>query len=204
MGTKFVPVYATLTVGHPEEKVSEQIKAVFVNDYGNCFIKYWKRFLDDCFIPWTKSTKDLETLHNVLNNLSVGYLEEKIYEQTKACFGNDFGNCFIKYWKRFLDDCFIPWTKSTKDLETLQNVLNNLHKDIIFTLQFSNAEQSFLDVYVENREGKMETDIFYKEKDIKKCLSRLMTKPTKWHVRPSKTQISLGIRGSFIILLLSP
>ena len=25
-------------------------------------------------------------------------------------------------------------------------------------------------------------------------LSRLMTKPTKWHMRPAKTQISLGIR----------
>ena len=25
-------------------------------------------------------------------------------------------------------------------------------------------------------------------------LSRLTTKPTKWHVRPAKTQISLGIR----------
>ena len=24
-------------------------------------------------------------------------------------------------------------------------------------------------------------------------LSRFMTKPTKWHVRPAKTQISLGI-----------
>ena len=26
-------------------------------------------------------------------------------------------------------------------------------------------------------------------------MSRLMTKPTKWHVRPAKTQISLGIRS---------
>ena len=25
-------------------------------------------------------------------------------------------------------------------------------------------------------------------------LSRIVTKPTKWHVRPAKTQISLGIR----------
>ena len=25
-------------------------------------------------------------------------------------------------------------------------------------------------------------------------MSRLVTKPTKWHVRPAKTQISLGIR----------
>ena len=28
----------------------------------------------------------------------------------------------------------------------------------------------------------------------KKHLSRLMTKTTKWHVRPAKTQISLGVR----------
>ena len=29
---------------------------------------------------------------------------------------------------------------------------------------------------------------------VKPHMSRLMTKPTKWHVRPAKTQISLGIR----------
>ena len=28
---------------------------------------------------------------------------------------------------------------------------------------------------------------------LKQDMSRLMTKPTKWHVRPAKTQISLGI-----------
>ena len=30
-------------------------------------------------------------------------------------------------------------------------------------------------------------------------MSRLVTKPTKWHVRPSKTQISLGIRSGIKI-----
>ena len=29
---------------------------------------------------------------------------------------------------------------------------------------------------------------------VKQNLSRLVTKPTYWHVRPAKTQISLGIR----------
>ena len=29
---------------------------------------------------------------------------------------------------------------------------------------------------------------------VKKDMSRLVTKPTKWHVRPAKNQISLGIR----------
>ena len=30
--------------------------------------------------------------------------------------------------------------------------------------------------------------------DFEDNLSRIVTKPTKWHVRPAKTQISLGIR----------
>ena len=30
--------------------------------------------------------------------------------------------------------------------------------------------------------------------NLREKMSRLMTKPTKWHVRPAKTQISLGIR----------
>ena len=39
----------------------------------------------------------------------------------------------------------------------------------------------------------MKSDI-YSAVPLKSYMSRLMTKPTKWHVRPVKTQISLGIR----------
>ena len=35
-----------------------------------------------------------------------------------------------KYWKRFLDDCFVPWTKSEDELRTFHSILNNLHNDI--------------------------------------------------------------------------
>ena len=38
---------------------------------------------------------------------------------------------------------------------------------------------------------------------LKFCLSRLMTKPSKWHVRPVKTQISLGIRPVWSVSSLS-
>ena len=81
--------------------------------------------------------------------LTIGYLEEKMYTEIKNVFGTDFGNCFEKNWKRFLDDCFIPWTKTVQELRTLHEILNNLHKDISFTIQFSNVDQSFLDVLVQ-------------------------------------------------------
>ena len=48
--------------------------------------------------------------------------------------------------------------------------MNDLHKDVSFTLQFNNQEQAFLDVLVKNREGKIETDIYYKETDSKQYL----------------------------------
>ena len=66
MGTKFAPVYAILTIGYLEEKLYEEVKARFGDDFGNYFVKKWKRCEDDCFVPWTKSSKDLKTLHAIL------------------------------------------------------------------------------------------------------------------------------------------
>ena len=106
----------------------------------------------------------------VYATLTVGYLEEKLYKEIETYFGSEFGTYFINNWKRFLDDCFIPWTKSVKDLEQLHSILNSLHKDLHFTLEYSGAQQSFLDVLVKNQGGKIETDIFYKETDSKQYL----------------------------------
>ena len=41
------------------------------------------------------------------------------------------------------------------------------------------------------------------EAGLQSHMSRLLTKPTKWHVRPAKTQISLGIRPVWSESLLS-
>ncbi len=69
MGTKFAPIYATLAIAYLEERLYIDIKTHFGDTFGNYFEKYWKRFLDDCFIPWTRPVTDLTILHDVLNNL---------------------------------------------------------------------------------------------------------------------------------------
>ena len=120
--------------------------------------------------------------------LTIGFLEELLYDKVIAVFGNDFGIYFQMNWKRFLHDCFIPWIKSSTDLEILRNILNNLHSDIRFTLQFSNTEQSFLDVLVKNKVGKPEIDIFYKETDSKQYLLFYSC-----HPRHTKTNISYNL-----------
>ena len=60
MGTEFAPVYATLTIGYLEEKLYSIIETKYDTDLYHDFKKYWKRFLDDCFIPWTKTEEELK------------------------------------------------------------------------------------------------------------------------------------------------
>ena len=65
----------------------------------------------------------------------------------------------------------MPWTKSVEDLNQLHTILNSMHTDLKFTLQYSGVQQPFLDVLVKNHGGKIETDIYYKETDSKQYLS---------------------------------
>ena len=74
------------------------------------------------------------------------HYEETWYEKIKVRFRHEFGNEFIQNWKRCLDDCFVPWIKSWSELLELKDILNNLHADIIFTMEYSNKQQPFLDV----------------------------------------------------------
>ena len=94
--------------------------------------------------------------------LATAYLEEKLYAKVNIEFGEEFTNYFQRYREKFLDDCFIPWTRSETDLNKVHDILNSLHPDIKFTKEFSNEEQSFLDVMVKNENGHIETGIYYK------------------------------------------
>lgn len=55
MGTKFAPVYATLVMGYLEETLYREVSNEFGQQFGDYFIQFWNRFLDDCFVPWTRS-----------------------------------------------------------------------------------------------------------------------------------------------------
>ena len=98
------------------------------------------------------------------------YLEETLYEKIKIRFGHEFGNEFIRTWKRFLDDCFVPWIKSRSELLDLEDILNKLPADITFTMEYSYVQQPFLDVLVKRVSAKIETDIYYKPTDSKQYL----------------------------------
>ena len=59
MGTKSASVYATLTIGYLEEKLYTIIETDYNTEFQQYLKMYWKRFLDDCFVPWTQSEEEL-------------------------------------------------------------------------------------------------------------------------------------------------
>ena len=61
--------------------------------------------------------------------------------------GQEFSTTLRNDLKRFLDDCFIIWNNDV-DIDDFFRDLNNLHKDINFTMDSSTIGIPFLDVLV--------------------------------------------------------
>ena len=92
-------------------------------------------------------------------SLVMAYLELKLHQETKKQYSTENNNYILKNWKRFLDDCFIPWNLKIASLNHFHNLLNNLHPRIKFTKEWSEKEINFLDVTViKNTNGKVTTE----------------------------------------------
>ena len=78
MGTKFAPIFSTLVLRYLEEKLYANLKKEFDCHFKQYIIDNFKRFLDDCFILFTRSDDDLKKLHKCLNELhpSINYTME--------------------------------------------------------------------------------------------------------------------------------
>ena len=77
--------------------------------------------------------------------LFMGYLEKRLYRKFEEKHDSTERKKFIKDIKRFLDDCFIFWWKSRRELEELHEMLNSLHPKIKFTMETNEQELPFLD-----------------------------------------------------------
>jgi ribosomal protein S27E len=116
--------------------------------------------------------------------LVLGYLEVKLHEQIRQEKGIDMANYIRTHWKRFIDDCFIFWSKSVDELNYFTALLNNLNENINFKIQLSDEKLPFLDVMIIKQNTCIQTDIYYKPTD-----SKLYLNFNSCHPKHSKTNI---------------
>ena len=115
----------------------------------------------------------------VLTILTVGYLEIKLYTILPDYFTEDYSKYIIEWWKRFIDDCFIPWKKD-ENLDLFVEILDTLHPSIKFTKEEEDSSIAFLDIMVIKAEDDtVETDIFYKETNAYRYLHFQSAHPHK-------------------------
>ena len=79
------------------------------------------------------------------------FLEEKMYQTLPEIFDQNFTTYIKENWKRYLDDCFIFWTKTEYDLRRFHSIINNIHESIKFTMETSGNELPFLDIRIIKR-----------------------------------------------------
>ena len=161
------------------------------HDLGLKAINYWLEKYPE-FIPnWIKKTFILEGINIVLTNnliqfndqnyiqlkgvamgtkmapcyaaLTLAFLEEELlYPKIERIFGIESATYFKESYERFLDDCFLIWQKSRGSVNLIQECLNDLNKDLKFTMELnSNEGIHFLDLTVMiNKNFGIETDIY--------------------------------------------
>jgi hypothetical protein len=122
-------------------------------------------FFDNEYYLQTKGTTMGTKVAPTYATLVFGFLEEKLFTKCNTLFGEEFGRYIETNWKRYLDDCFIFWTKSLQDLQLFNNILNRLHQNIKFTMESNENELPFLDILIIKDGTKITTDLYYKKTD---------------------------------------
>ena len=97
--------------------------------------------------------------------LVMGYLENNLYDTIEDSYGTTARNKCTKNWKQDLDDCFIMWDERIDKIENFLQILQNLHKNIQFTIEVSKNSINFRDIHLTIRDQKITTDIYCKPTD---------------------------------------
>lgn len=146
----------------PKEFILEGLQVILEN---NTFF-----FDKQCFLQ-TKGTAMGTKVAPTYATLVMGYLENKMYESLKESFDEEFSNYIQQNWKRFLDDCFIFWTKSKDDLNKFHSEINKLNESIKFTMESDEHQLPFLDILIKNDNNSIITDLYSKETDTHQYLN---------------------------------
>ena len=94
-------------------------------------------------------------------NLTMGYLETKLYKLIEETFGIETRKHIEENWKRFLDDCFIPLDTNIILGQELLHILNNLNESIKFTEEHNKHQIPFLDIKINQTDNRIWMDIYY-------------------------------------------
>ena len=120
-------------------------------------------------------------------DIAMSYFDEMVFSESNPCKKPLF-------WLRFRDDIYDPWPHGEAELLKFSDWLNTLNDNIKFTLCYKIGEGiEFLDTYIYDRDGKLETRLFSKPSDTHAYLPPSSCHP--FHVcKNNPSQIARRVR----------
>lgn len=103
-------------------------------------------------------------------HLVMSFLEIKLFELCSNIFGQENTNSIRQHYYRYLDDIFVIWDSTYGDVHQFLNVIQNLHPSFTFTYEMNPYALHFLDVLVQQINGIIQTDIYFKPTDSRQYL----------------------------------
>ena len=97
----------------------------------------------------------------VYANLTVAYIEYKMFTKLPDLYPKDVVDFFIRNYYRFLDDIFFKW-KNYFDISQIYELFENADPDIKFIFEELSTEQNFLDVKCKIADTQIKFDIYHK------------------------------------------
>ena len=140
----------------PKEFIIDGLKLVLNNNHF---------FFDDRYFLQIKGTAMGTKVAPTYATLVMGFLEEKLYRKIDTQYDTAFSEYIRNNWKRYLDDCFMFWSKTKEELSNFHQLLNDIHPSIQFTMDMQEEELPFLDIMIIKKDDKIITDLFYKKTD---------------------------------------
>jgi hypothetical protein len=154
---------------HPE-KINSRFKKEFIIEASEIILKNNTFSFDEKHFEQIKGTAMGTKMAPTYATLTLGYLEETLYNKIRDQYGPNISDNIRKNWKRYLDDCFIIWKENDMPLEHFYQILQELDPDINFTMQESDQSISFLDVFITHHGESLSTDVYYKPTDTHQYL----------------------------------
>ena len=84
MGQKVAPTYVSLVMAYLELKLHQETEKEYGTENKIYILKNWKRFLDDCFIPWNLTIASLDHFHNLLTTSILALNSQKNGQRKKS------------------------------------------------------------------------------------------------------------------------
>ena len=111
------------------------------------------KFSDEAFVQINDTV--METIFPpIYATLSLGHFELRFYRICINEIGETLGQFILENWCWFLDHCKIPLGKTKIVPNRLFEILNSINPSIRFTLEASDKELPFLDIFIKRNDDK--------------------------------------------------